>query len=51
MYFVGGYGSSHPNGAQFVFGDGHIRFLPNSTAGPVLAQYAQRSDGLLPPRN
>lgn len=50
-FFVGGFGSSHPNGAQFAFGDGSVRYLSNSTAGPVLAQYAHRSDGLLPPRN
>ena len=51
MYFVGGFGSAHPNGAQFAFGDGSVRYLSNSTAGPVLAQFANRSDGLLPPRN
>ena len=43
---VGGFGSSHPGGGQFAFGDGSVRFLTNR-AGNVLAQLAHRADGQL----
>jgi prepilin-type processing-associated H-X9-DG protein len=49
--WVGGFGSHHPNGAQFAFGDGSVRFLTENTNPPVLLQYAHRSDGKLPPRD
>lgn len=42
---VGGFGSSHPNGAQFAFGDGSVRFV--TTTNLVLAQLAHRADGQL----
>lgn len=46
--FVGGFSSTHPNGAQFAFGDGSVRFLNQMTAGPVLQQLGHRADGKLP---
>ena len=46
--FVGGFGSYHPNGAQFAVGDGSVRFIPESIAPAVLQEYAHRSDGKLP---
>jgi prepilin-type N-terminal cleavage/methylation domain-containing protein/prepilin-type processing-associated H-X9-DG protein len=49
--FVGGFGSEHPNGGQFAFGDGSVRFLTNNLAPAVAQQYAHRSDGQIPPRD
>ena len=45
--WVGGFGSSHPGGALFAFGDGHVQYLPGGTA--ILGQLAHRKDGKLPP--
>jgi prepilin-type N-terminal cleavage/methylation domain-containing protein/prepilin-type processing-associated H-X9-DG protein len=47
--WVGGFGSTHPGGAQFAMGDGSVRFIPQSMAPAVLAQFANRADGKLPP--
>ncbi|MBW3598259.1 MAG: DUF1559 domain-containing protein, partial [Planctomycetes bacterium] len=44
---VGGFGSPHPGGAQFAFGDGHARFLSQSLDLAVFRQLAHRSDGKL----
>jgi len=39
------FGSWHPGLCQFVFVDGHVQGVRNSTSGPVLALLANRSDG------
>ncbi len=44
---VGGFGSSHTGGAQFVFGDGSVRFLSSRTDPKLLQQFGHRSDGEL----
>jgi prepilin-type processing-associated H-X9-DG protein len=47
--FVGGFGSAHPGGAMFAFGDGSIRYLRETMDGAVLRQLGHRADGKLPP--
>jgi prepilin-type processing-associated H-X9-DG protein len=44
--WVGGFGSSHPGGALFAFGDGHVRLM-----GGITPQMAHRNDGKLPAGN
>lgn len=44
---VGGFGSSHPTGANFLFGDGSVRFLKNKIARPVFQALAHRHDGAI----
>lgn len=44
---VGGFGSQHPAGANFAFGDGSVRFIGEKIELPVLQQLADRSDGQL----
>ena len=39
------FGSWHPGVCQFVFGDGSVRAVRNSTPGPTLALLANRADG------
>jgi prepilin-type N-terminal cleavage/methylation domain-containing protein len=39
------FGSWHPGICQFVFGDGSVRGLPNSTAPATLTLLARRADG------
>jgi prepilin-type N-terminal cleavage/methylation domain-containing protein/prepilin-type processing-associated H-X9-DG protein len=39
------FGSWHPGVCQFVFADGHVQAVKNSTPGPVLALLANRNDG------
>lgn len=46
--FVGGFGSHHPQGALFAFGDGSVRFLNQSLSPAVLQQLGHRADGKLP---
>jgi len=41
--------SFHPGGANALFGDGSVHFLPANTTPLVLAQYASRNDGQSPP--
>jgi prepilin-type N-terminal cleavage/methylation domain-containing protein/prepilin-type processing-associated H-X9-DG protein len=41
--WVGGFGSSHPGGALFAFGDGHVQHM-----SAILPQMAHRNDGKLP---
>jgi prepilin-type processing-associated H-X9-DG protein len=40
-----GHASYHPGGAQFVFADGSVRFLPESIDYPVYCLYGDRADG------
>jgi prepilin-type N-terminal cleavage/methylation domain-containing protein/prepilin-type processing-associated H-X9-DG protein len=42
---VGGFGSSHPGGANFAFGDGGVRMLSDDLDLKVLQQLANRRDG------
>ncbi|MEN1678426.1 MAG: DUF1559 domain-containing protein [Planctomycetota bacterium] len=42
---VGGFGSSHPGGAQFGFADGSCRFLTDSTDQELFQQLGHRADG------
>jgi prepilin-type processing-associated H-X9-DG protein len=45
--YVGGFGSHHPGGANFAFGDGHVRFISETLDQEVLQQLAARADGKL----
>ncbi len=47
LLHVGGFGSSHAGGAQFAFGDGHVRFLVETMDHRVLQRLAHRKDGEL----
>jgi prepilin-type N-terminal cleavage/methylation domain-containing protein/prepilin-type processing-associated H-X9-DG protein len=42
---VGGFGSSHPGGSNFAFGDGSVRFLKNSINAKVYQCLGHRDDG------
>ena len=42
---VGGWGSGHPGGANFVFGDGSVHFLTNEVERQVFTAAALRADG------
>jgi prepilin-type N-terminal cleavage/methylation domain-containing protein/prepilin-type processing-associated H-X9-DG protein len=44
---VGGYGSSHPGGSNFAFGDGSVKFLKFGISPRVMRQLANRADGEL----
>ena len=44
---VGGFGSRHPGGSNFGFGDGSVRFLKNSISPKVYNLLGNRSDGEL----
>jgi prepilin-type N-terminal cleavage/methylation domain-containing protein len=43
--WVGGFGSAHPMGAQFLLGDGAIRFINRSISEKVFQLLANRADG------
>ena len=45
--FVGGFGSWHPGGANFFFGDGSVRFLSEKIRVPVYRSLGNRADGNL----
>ena len=47
LLFVGGFSSSHPGGANFAFGDGHVRLISENADLPTLQQLADRADGKL----
>ncbi len=42
---VGGYGSYHPGGANFAFGDGSVKFLKSSISPRIFQFLSNRSDG------
>jgi prepilin-type processing-associated H-X9-DG protein len=44
---VGGFASTHPGGANFAFGDGHVAFVNESMTLEVLQQLGHRADGKL----
>lgn len=44
---VGGFGSNHPGGSEFAFGDGHVEFLSQSISMEVYQQLGHRADGKL----
>jgi prepilin-type N-terminal cleavage/methylation domain-containing protein len=51
LYHATRFGSEHPGICQFVFCDGSVRSLANSTATTVLAALTQRNDGqVIPPQ-
>jgi hypothetical protein len=41
-----GFRSLHPNGALFVFGDGGVRFLPQTIDHPLYQNLGAKADGL-----
>jgi prepilin-type processing-associated H-X9-DG protein len=43
--FVGGFGSQHVGGANFVFGDGSVRFLKQTIDQSVYQRLGHRADG------
>jgi prepilin-type N-terminal cleavage/methylation domain-containing protein len=43
--WVGGFGSAHPMGTQFLLGDGSIRFINRSISDKVFQLLANRADG------
>jgi prepilin-type N-terminal cleavage/methylation domain-containing protein/prepilin-type processing-associated H-X9-DG protein len=43
--YVGGFSSRHPGGANFVFGDGSVKFLKNSVMLSTFSLLANRADG------
>jgi prepilin-type N-terminal cleavage/methylation domain-containing protein len=45
--WVGGFGSHHPAGANFTFGDGRVRLLTGGMSPTVLQQLGHRADGQL----
>ena len=45
--YVGGFGSWHPTGVNFAFGDGSVRFVPEVISQEVLQQLGNRADGKL----
>jgi prepilin-type N-terminal cleavage/methylation domain-containing protein/prepilin-type processing-associated H-X9-DG protein len=44
---VGGFGSFHPGGAQFAFGDGHVQFISTTISPSTYQQLGHRADGKL----
>ncbi|MFO0908231.1 MAG: DUF1559 domain-containing protein [Isosphaeraceae bacterium] len=45
--YVGSFSSKHPGGANFLFGDGSVRFLKNTITPSVFRHLGNRSDGEL----
>lgn len=45
--YVGGFGSEHRGGANFAFGDGSVRFLPETLDQVTYRQLGNRGDGEL----
>jgi prepilin-type N-terminal cleavage/methylation domain-containing protein/prepilin-type processing-associated H-X9-DG protein len=48
VFHVGGFGSYHPEGANFVFGDGAVHFVRRNIEMRVFQQLGNRADGQLP---
>lgn len=44
---VGGFGSHHPGGGNFSFGDGSVRFISQTIDVPTYQQLGHRADGKL----
>lgn len=44
---VGGFGSYHPTGANFAFGDGNVRYISGTINTQVYQQLGHRADGKL----
>ncbi len=47
LLVVGGFGSRHPGGAMFAFGDGSVHFLPETITPSVFEQLGHRADDKL----
>ena len=47
MTFVGGFSSPHVNGANVGFGDGSVKFVPDTIDIEVWRQLGHRADGKL----
>jgi prepilin-type processing-associated H-X9-DG protein len=45
--YVGGFGSNHPRGANFAFGDGSVRFISETIHPDVYRLLGHREDGEL----
>lgn len=48
VLLVGGFSSPHLGGANFVFGDGAVRFISEEISMPIFKQLGHRADGELP---
>ena len=46
-FYVGGFSSFHPGGANFALGDGSVRFLSETIEPELYQQLANRADGKL----
>ncbi|WP_169974838.1 DUF1559 domain-containing protein [Tautonia rosea] len=44
-FLVGGFGSNHPGGANFAFGDGSVRFVKDTIDRSVFRYLGHRADG------
>jgi prepilin-type processing-associated H-X9-DG protein len=47
LLVVGGFGSLHPGGSQFAFGDGRVGFMSGGASPLVMQLLAHRADGRL----
>jgi hypothetical protein len=47
LLYVGGFSSYHPGGAQFMIGDGSVRFISETIDQLVYQQLGNRADGKL----
>ncbi len=46
LLVVGGFGSNHPGGAQYAFGDGRVTFLSATASPQIMGFLAHRADGI-----
>ena len=49
--YVGGFGSFHPGGGNFSFGDGHVEYISENISIEIYQQLGHRADGKLLGRN